>query len=156
LGTTQGGIYISVSSEQEGKKIARYLKSKLLYYIIAATKWSNFETTKQIFWSIPHPKELPDDFTDAEVYAYFGLTPEEIARIGANQRGPGLSEYIPREAPMVSVPSAPAAQPVDVTTPGQLDYNKMKITDLKQLCKDRKIKGITGKNKQELIAMLSA
>jgi hypothetical protein len=32
----------------------------------------------------------------------------------------------------------------------------MKVADLKQLCKDRKIKGITGKNKDELIAMLTA
>jgi hypothetical protein len=46
----------------------------------------------------------------------------------------------------------PVVQPVVPTT--QPDYKKMKVSDLKQLCKDRKIKGITGKSKEELIAML--
>lgn len=160
FGTTQGGIYIPVSSEQEGQKVVRYLKSKLVYYIIAATKWSNFETNKQIFWSIPHPKDLPDNFTDAQVYAYFGLTPEEIGRIEANQRGSGLSDYVALEAPVVSVPpppaTAPVVEPVAVATTTQPDYKKMTVADLKQLCKDRKIKGITGKSKEELIAMLTA
>lgn len=86
FGTTEGGIYIPVSSEEDGKKIVRYLKSKLVYYIVGATKWSNFETNKQIFWSIPHPKDLPDNFTDSDVYAYFGLTPEEIGCVEADQK----------------------------------------------------------------------
>ena len=177
FGTTQGGIYIPVSSEEEGQTIVRYLKSKLISYIIAATKWSNFETNKQIFWSIPH-LDLPDNFTDAEVYAYFGLTPEEIGRIEANQRGSGLTNYVPLEAPEMSPPAQPVAEPAHITietattdanananantdatananTPTP-DYKKMKVADLKQLCKDRKIKGITGKNKEELIAMLTA
>jgi Eco57I restriction-modification methylase len=50
----------------------------------------------------------------------------------------------------------PVAQPVAVATTTQPDYKKMKVADLKQLCKERKIKGITGKSKEELIAMLSA
>jgi len=46
---------------------------------------------------------------------------------------------------------------VEVDTDGimpQPDYKKMKVADLKQLCKHRKIKGATGKRKNELIAML--
>ena len=164
LGTTQGGIFIPVISKEEGDKIVRYLKSKLVYYIVAASKWSNFETNKHIFWSIPHPKDLPDNFTDTQVYAYFGLTPEEIGRIEANQRGSGLTDYVALEAPVVSVPPPPATapivepapQPIAVATTTQPDYKKMKVADLKQLCKDRKIKGITGKSKDELIAMLTA
>ena len=162
LGTTQGGIYISVLSEQEGNKIARYLKSKLIYYIIAATKWSNFETNKQIFWSIPHPKDLPDNFTDVQVYAYFGLTPEEIDRIEANQRGSGLTDYVARDAPEVSVPPPPAPvvepveQPVAMVAAIQPDYKKMKVAELKQLCKERKIKNFTKKKKEELIMILTA
>ena len=50
----------------------------------------------------------------------------------------------------------PVAQPVAVATTTQPDYKKMKVADLKQLCKVRKIKGITGKSKEELIAMLTA
>jgi hypothetical protein len=36
-----------------------------------------------------------------------------------------------------------------------LDYKKLCKAELKQLCKDRKIKGVTGKSKEEIIAMLS-
>lgn len=186
FGTTQGGIYIPVSSEEEGQKLVRYLKSKLVYYIIAATKWSNFETNKQIFWSIPHPKDLPDNFTDAQVYAYFGLTPEEIGRIEADQRKGGLADYVALEAPDVVVPPPPTPTPVVesdtssssdtkivkhrkpkvaenvlivepdtaiTTTPP--DYNKMKKSELIQACKDKKIKGYSGKKNEELIAMLT-
>lgn len=158
FGTTQGGIYIPVASDDEGVKITRFLKSKLVSYIVGATKWSNFETNKQIFWSIPHPKDLPDNFTDADVYAYFGLTPEEVGRIEENQRGPGLTDYVALQAPDVSVPPppAPVVEPVAVATTTQTDYNKMKVPELKQLCKERNIKGITGKKKADLIMLLSA
>ena len=152
FGTTQGGIYIPVSSEEEGQKVVRYLKSKLVYYIVAATKWSNFETNKQIFWSIPHPGGLPDNFTDADVYRYFGLTPEEVSCIESNQRGPGLSDYIPLEAPAVGPGPAPGPEP-EPTSP---NYKAMKVAELKQLCKDKGIKGITGKSKDQLADMLSA
>ena len=37
----------------------------------------------------------------------------------------------------------------------QEDYSKMKMTELTQLCKDRNIKGISGKNKSQLIEMLN-
>ena len=63
----------------------------------------------------------------------------------------------------MAVPHPPApvvapvvALPVAVATNTQTDYKKMKVADLKQLCKERKIKGITKKNKEELITMLSA
>ena len=162
FGTTEGGIFIPVDSDADGIKLTRFLKSKLVSYIVGATKWSNFETNKQIFWSIPHPKDLPDNFTDAQVYAYFELTPEQISRIEAKQRGSGLTDYVALEAPDVYVPPPvepvvqPVVEPVAVLTTTQPDYKKMKVTELKQLCKDRKIKGITGKNKDELIAMLTA
>jgi hypothetical protein len=160
FGTTQGGIYIPVSSEEEGKNMVRYLKSTLIHYIIAATKWSNFETNRQIFWSIPHPKGLPDNFTDEQVYAYFELTTEQITRIEANRRGPGLSEYVELMAPLVSLPHPVVKivppEPIDGHIPNQHEYTNMTVADLKQLCKDKKIRGITGKNKAELVAMLIA
>jgi hypothetical protein len=160
FGTTEAGIFIPVESDADGIRITRFLKSKLVSYIVGATKWSNFETTKQIFWSIPNPKDLPDNFTDEQVYSYFGLVPEEISRIEANPHRPGLTNYVPLEPPAVSVPPPPAqvteptAQPVTVAT-AQPDYKMMKVVELKQLCKDRKLKGITGKSKEELIAMLN-
>ena len=36
----------------------------------------------------------------------------------------------------------------------QMDYTKKSIPELKALCKERKIKGISGKSKTDLIAML--
>jgi hypothetical protein len=41
-----------------------------------ATKWSNFETSKQLFWYIPFTPDIGD------VNAYFDLTPEEIGTLG--------------------------------------------------------------------------
>ena len=158
FGTSQGGIYIFVNSDAEGNHITRFLSSKLISYIVAATKWSNFETNKQIFWSIPHPKDLPENFTDAQVYAYFGLTAEEIGCIEQDQHGAGgLADYVALEAPAVNVPAQVVAQAQvvpAVPVPANTDYTKMIVKDLKQLCKDRKIKGISGKTKEELIALL--
>jgi hypothetical protein len=157
FGTTEAGIFIPVESDEDGIRITRFLKSKLVSYIIGATKWSNFETIKQIFWSIPNPKDLPDNFTDEQVYSYFELAPEEISRIEANLNRPGLANYVPLEPPAVSAPPPPThvAEPVTAVASNQPDYKKMKVVELKQLCKDRKIKGITGKSKEELIVMLN-
>jgi hypothetical protein len=168
LGLTQHGIYIFVNSDREGHVLVRFLNSKLLRYIVAATKWSNFGTFPEIFSEIPTPYGLPDNFTDAQVYAYFGLTSEEINRIETNQCGSGLTDYVALEAPEVDVlqnisvqnsseASNPSTKTVAVVTAKTtiLDYKTMKVVELKQLCKDRKIKGITGKRKDELINMLT-
>lgn len=155
FGVTQQGLYHLVNNEEDGRKVCRFLCSKLIRYIIASSKWSMFRTEYETFRSIPLPYELPDNFTDAQVYAYFELTPEEIGRIEANQHGPGLSDYVELKAPNVSVaesviPSAAVSGTI------QTDYKKMKLADLKQLCKDRQMKGFSGKNKDDLIAMLLA
>jgi hypothetical protein len=167
FGTAEHGIYIQVFSEDEGKKIQRFLKSKLVSYIVAATKWSNFQTFPEIFHSMPNPKDLPNNFTDLQVYTYFGLTSKEIDRIEKNLGRSGLTNYVALEAPNVVVPTStptstptptptPTKEPVNVAKPATIDYKKMKVVELKQLCKDRKIKGITGKRKDELIDMLTA
>ena len=75
MGITQGGIYIPVNDEQEGNKLVEYLNSKLLVYLMKASKWSNFETSKQLFWYIPFSFDICD------VNTYFELTPEEITLI---------------------------------------------------------------------------
>lgn len=102
FGTTQGGIYIPVRSEAEGLLVQRYLKSKLVSYIVAASKWSNYATVRQIFWSIPHPGDLPPNMTDDDIYRYFGLSPDQIDRIERNEPGPGLATYSPRALPAIT------------------------------------------------------
>jgi site-specific DNA-methyltransferase (adenine-specific) len=48
--------------------------------------------------------------------------------------------------------------PTQLTIPmyAKMDYTKQTIPELKALCKERKLKGITGKSKADLIAMLQA
>ena len=75
-GITQGGIYILVDNETEGLNVIKFLESKFIKYIIKATKWSNFETNKDIFWFIVMPNiEITDDNV---IYKYFELTKNEI------------------------------------------------------------------------------
>ncbi len=42
------------------------------------------------------------------------------------------------------------------TQPRQMDVSKKTLAELKALCKERSLKGITGKSKAELVAMLGA
>lgn len=154
IGETQHGLHIIVENEIEGRKIQRFLKSKLVTYIVGATKWSNYQTFPEVFDLIPHPNNLPDNFTDTQVYNYFGLTAEEICRIEADHASAGLADYVSLEAPNIEVP--PPASVVAVITTSQPNYKLMNITDLKQLCKVKKIKGYSGKKKNELISILTS
>ena len=80
LGITQGGLYTIVNDENEGKKLVEYLNSNLIVYLIKATKWSNFETCKQLFWYIPLPTDI-HNVNNPNVNTYFDLTQEEIITI---------------------------------------------------------------------------
>jgi len=80
LGVTQGGLYTIVNTENEGKKLVEYLNSNLIVYLIKATKWSNFETCKQLFWYIPLPTDI-HNVNNPNVNTYFDLTQEEIITI---------------------------------------------------------------------------
>lgn len=82
LGITQGGIYILVKDKNEGIRIVEYLNTNLVKFLMKATKWSNFETSKQLFWYIPKPDEI-DIIDDENVNKYFGLTKEEINTINS-------------------------------------------------------------------------
>ena len=154
FGTTESGMFILVDTDVEGVHITRYLKSKLVSFVNAACKWSNFATKKYIFSIIPHPKDLPDNFTDAQVYAYFGLTPEEIGRIEANQRGPGLANYVALEAPDVSE-SVVVVGVGAATAATENSYSNMSLAELKSICKEKNIKGVSGKKKDELLQLIS-
>ena len=77
LGVTQGGLYTIVNDENEGKKLVEYLNSNLVVYLIKATKWSNFETCRQLFWYIPLPTDI-ENVNDVNINIYFDLTQEEI------------------------------------------------------------------------------
>jgi hypothetical protein len=76
-GVTQGGIYILVDNEEIGEKIVSYLNTNIIKFMIKASKWSNFETSKEIFWSMPFPNELKIINNDT-INKYFELTENEI------------------------------------------------------------------------------
>ena len=78
LGYTQGGIYILVNNKQEGNKIVEYLNSKLIKYLMKATKWSNFETCKQLFWYIANITDNLEIMTNKYIYKYFKINEDEI------------------------------------------------------------------------------
>ena len=54
LGVTQGGLYILVDNGKLGEKMVKYLNTDIIKLVIKSTKWSNFETNKQIFNYIPN------------------------------------------------------------------------------------------------------
>jgi hypothetical protein len=81
MGTTQGGLYILVNGEEEGLQLVTYLQTELVSFIIRATKWSNFETTKQLFSYIPNIIGEVGDITNNSVYEYFNITDDEISQI---------------------------------------------------------------------------
>jgi hypothetical protein len=81
LGITQGGLYVLVNDEVEGNNLVSYLNSRLIVYLIKATKWSNFETCKQLFWYIPNPMNIDGNITNEAVNSYYGFSQEDIDTI---------------------------------------------------------------------------
>jgi hypothetical protein len=49
--------------------------------MIKATKWSNFETSKQLFTYIPHPKIIKNKIDDVSVNKFYNLTADEISSL---------------------------------------------------------------------------
>jgi hypothetical protein len=80
LGVSQDTFYMFVNSEKEAAYIIRLLNSNLMKFVLDATKTSGFFNHKLIN-TLPYPKGLSASFTDAELYAHFKLTNEEIKLI---------------------------------------------------------------------------
>ena len=78
LGVTEGGLYILVDSDEIGEKMVKYLNTNLIKLVIRSTKWSNFETNKQIFQYIPDIVNDVEVMNNKNVYKYFNLTKKEI------------------------------------------------------------------------------
>ena len=81
LGITQGGLYVLVNDELEGNKMISYLNTNLIVYLMRATKWSNFETCKQLFWYIPSPNNIDGNISNETVNSHYGLSQEDINTI---------------------------------------------------------------------------
>lgn len=81
LGVTQGGLYILVDNEEIGSKMVKYLNTNIIKLVVKSTKWSNFETNKQIFNYIPNIVGEIEYINDKNIYEYFDITAEEIKMI---------------------------------------------------------------------------
>ena len=61
--------------------MVKYLNTNIIKLIVKATKWSNFETTKQIFNYIPSIINEIENINDKNIYEYFEITEKEIKMI---------------------------------------------------------------------------
>jgi hypothetical protein len=80
LGTSEVCQYILTNSA-ESQHILSYLNSKLYKFVVNTGKWSGFLNGK-VLSSLP--KLASKVWTDAELYAHFGLTQDEIDYVEAN------------------------------------------------------------------------
>jgi len=81
FGTTQQGLYQLVADRYEGITLCKWLQSRLMQYMVGACKWSMFRTEYEMFAHVPFIRARFE--TDRDIYAYFDLSREEIARIEA-------------------------------------------------------------------------
>lgn len=76
LGCTDMGYYILVNSPEEGKRLEKFLNSKLMQYIFSTAKWSGFGN-EIVFSSIPKIN-LSVDLNELDYYKIFNISEEEV------------------------------------------------------------------------------
>ena len=76
LGCTDMGYYILVNSEKEGRRLEKFLNSKLMQYIFKTAKWSGFGN-ELVFSSIPQI-DLSVDYSELDYYKLFNISKQEI------------------------------------------------------------------------------
>ena len=59
--------------------MVKFLNSLLVKFIIKSTKWSNFETCKEIFNFIEYP--LLDKYNDNNIFKFYEISEDEIKYI---------------------------------------------------------------------------
>ena len=79
-GLTRNCFYAKVNDKAEAEKILSLLDSRLYKFVLFICKWNGF-TSKRVLEKLPLLRNVPDNFTDADLYSYFNLTAEEIALV---------------------------------------------------------------------------
>jgi len=79
-GVTQGCLYILADTMGEGEKLTKILNSRSFQFLMAVCKWSGWNN-KDFLNTLPYPKDIPEGFTDQDLYKHFNLTAEEITLI---------------------------------------------------------------------------
>jgi len=73
---TQAMAWASTPTKHEGKQLEKILRMKLYQFLIQQNKWSGWNSLS-VLKTLPLV-DLTKPWTDAELYAHFNLTPEEI------------------------------------------------------------------------------
>jgi hypothetical protein len=77
MGFTQNVSAIIVSSKKEGEHIIKLLCSKIYSFFLKCIRYSTNITIYYLDF-FPYPKDIPNNFTDDDLYRYFKLTQNEI------------------------------------------------------------------------------
>ena len=76
-GPVLNGINIEVSSDQEGENLLSILHSKVIQFCLNQSRWHHGYQMTYVLQNIP-AVDFTKTWSDQDLYAYFGLTQEEI------------------------------------------------------------------------------
>jgi hypothetical protein len=145
-------ISFEIDTENEAKSLLSYMKCRLPNFMLSLRKNSQHTSASTCKW-IPLPP-LNKEWTDKEVYKHFKLSEEDIKLIN-DTNIIGYKNIIKQtEESLVTLKQKRFNKKKDKTVLKE-NYNYMTIPELKKLCKDKNIKGYSGKKKELIIKMLS-
>jgi hypothetical protein len=130
---SEHAMAIIIDNIKEGEILSKVLCSSIFEKILKACLWSSFA----IEWGM---------FKDLKKNFYELLENEQLQQsYQINEKENIKNENVQTEVIVEE----------DVKQTSEIDYSSMKKPELEQLCRDRKLKGFYGKNKNVLIEMLS-
>ena len=156
----QSYILFEVVNEEEAKSLLSYMKCRLPNFMLSLRKISQHICASTCKW-IPLPP-LNKEWTDEEVYKHFKLSEDDIKLIN-DTNIIGYKNIVKQPLRIVETPESNPKQisknpiiehvfnPIKISENYELMTNKSLI----QLCRERKIKGFSGKKKDILIKLLN-
>ena len=138
LNEVHSGSYISfkIDNEQKAESLLSYMKCRLPNFMLSLRKMSQHINESTCKW-IPLPP-LTKTWKDDEVYKHFNLSDDDIKLI--NETNIVGYKNIVEQKEEKKEPCV---------------YKNMTLVELKKLCKDKNIKGYSGKKKDVIIDMLN-
>jgi site-specific DNA-methyltransferase (adenine-specific) len=134
-------ISFKVGTKKEAESLISYLKCKLTHILLSTRKITHNLCNKNIFEWIPLVP-LDRTWTDDKIYRYFKLDSNIINLISHTH----IDGCYNKEQP----------EPEQVLPEPEQDLEKKTISQLKQVCKDKGIKGYSGKKKADIIKLIKS
>jgi site-specific DNA-methyltransferase (adenine-specific) len=156
---TDSYISFKVSSKEEAESLLSYLDTEFANYMLSIRKISQdiSENTCKFIPLVP----LDRIWTDKDVYEHFHLTKEEVALIENSSVKYDKTKTIDKSTPVFEetkthTVTCEAVLPDSDETPIETEETLMKLTipKLKDICRERKIKGYSGKNKASIVELI--